>query len=142
MRNMDKWLGTGGMELIGKLGASFETYGVNENNLGWVRGSWVPTELCLNPHKIAQAGVQAVLLDALMNFAVNTSLEGKDHTKATLEMKLELLRPATKGITYNLYGCISHITRQIAFGYAEISDDNANVISKSTGTFLLKRYGG
>jgi uncharacterized protein (TIGR00369 family) len=139
MRNMDKWLGSGGMPLIKLMGASFDSYGLSEKNLGWVKGSWEPTEICLNVSGTVQAGVQAVLLDALMNFAANTSLDGKDRTKATLEMKIDLLRPALKDEKLGLYGCITHLTRQVAFAYSEITNEQNEIISRSTGTFLLKR---
>ena len=35
---MDRWLGDGGMELIGTVGASFDDYGVDGEDLGWVDG--------------------------------------------------------------------------------------------------------
>ena len=35
---MDRWLGDGGMELIGTVGASFDDYGVDGEDLGWVAG--------------------------------------------------------------------------------------------------------
>ncbi len=36
---MDRWLGDGGMELIGTVGGSFDDYGVDGEDLGWVSGS-------------------------------------------------------------------------------------------------------
>ena len=38
---MDRWLGDGGMELIGTVGGSFDDYGVDGEDLGWVGGSFV-----------------------------------------------------------------------------------------------------
>ena len=38
IKDMDRWLGDGGMELIGTVGASFDDYGVDGEDLGWVTG--------------------------------------------------------------------------------------------------------
>src|SRR5688572_31876699 len=39
------------------------------------------------------------MLDAAMNFAVNAGLTGKDRPRATLELKTELMLPASSGST-------------------------------------------
>ena len=38
IKDMDRWLGDGGMELIGTVGGSFDDYGVDGEDLGWVTG--------------------------------------------------------------------------------------------------------
>ncbi len=90
---MDRWLGDGGMALIAAVGAAFDDYGVDGEDLGWASGTFVPTAAACNPHGIVQAGVHGLLLDAAMNFAINAALPGRDRTKATLEMKVETMRP-------------------------------------------------
>ena len=35
-KDMDRWLGDGGMEIIGLVGAGFSGYGVDGEDLGWV----------------------------------------------------------------------------------------------------------
>ena len=104
IKDMDRWLGDGGMELIGTVGAAFVDYGVDGEDLGWVTGTFVPTGLACNPHGIVQAGVHGLLLDAAMNFAINAALGGRDRTRATLEMKVETMRPASVGQPYRLRG--------------------------------------
>ena len=101
IKDMDRWLGDGGMELIGTVGASFDGYGVDGEDLGWVDGarSRRPRSAC-NPHGIVQAGVHGLLLDAAMNFAINAALPGRARTRATLEMKVETMRPAVLGEAY------------------------------------------
>ena len=90
---MDRWLGDGGMPLIEALGCAFTAYGTTTTAGGCTpRGT--PTELACNPHGIVQAGAHSVMLDAAMNFALNASLDGKDRTRATLEMKTESMRAA------------------------------------------------
>jgi uncharacterized protein (TIGR00369 family) len=136
---MDRWLGDGGMAIIGAVGGAFETYGVDGEDLGWVGGTFVPRELACNPHGSVQAGVHALLLDASMNFAINAALTGRDRTQATIEMTTELLRPALLGETYRLRGGVVRLTRQIAYAEATMTGVDDKLISRSTGTFLVQR---
>jgi uncharacterized protein (TIGR00369 family) len=137
---MDRWLGNGGMELIGAVGASFEDYGVDGEDLGWVVGGFVPAQVACNPHGVVQAGVHGLLLDAAMNFAINAALDGRERTRATLEMKVETMRPAVVGETYRLRGEVVRMARQVAYAEATVSDAKDRMISRSTGTFLLHRH--
>jgi uncharacterized protein (TIGR00369 family) len=139
IKDMDRWLGNGGMAIIGAVGASFDAYGVDGEDLGWVEGTFVPAPLAGNPHGIVQAGVHSVLLDAAMNFAINASLAGRDRTRATLELKTETMRPAMVGTTYRLRGEVVRLARQVAYGEATVRDADDQLISRSTGTFLLHR---
>ena len=135
MKNMDRWLGDGGMKIIGAIGGAFEAYGE-----GWVDGSWTPTELACNPHGTVQAGVHSVILDAAMNFAINAGLDGKDRTRATLEMKAETMLPAAAGTRYAVRGDVVRMAKQVAFAEARVTDEaSGKLISRATGTFLLHR---
>ena len=136
---MDRWLGDGGMVLLGEVGASFERYGVDGEDLGWAEGSFAPRELAGNPHGSVQAGVHALLLDAAMNFAINAALRGRDRTEATIEMTTELLRPALVGQHYAWRGEVVRLTRQIAYAEATLRNAEAKIVSRSTGTFLVRR---
>lgn len=136
---MDRWLGDGGMALIGAVGGAFERYGVDGDDLGWVSGSFLPSELACNPHGSVQAGVHALLLDAAMNFAINAALRGRDRTKATIEMSTELLRPALLGERYVLRGNVVRLTRHVGFAEASVTNDEGKLVSRSSGTFLLQR---
>jgi uncharacterized protein (TIGR00369 family) len=136
---MDRWLGDGGMKIIGLVGADFSEYGVDGEDLGWVGASWTPTELACNPHGTAQAGVHSLLLDAAMNFAINAALPGRDRTRGTLEMKTETMRPAGLGKTFKVRGEVVRMARQVAFAEASVRDDSGLLVSRATGTFLLHR---
>jgi len=136
---MDRWLGDGGMPLIGTVGGSFDGYGVDGEDLGWVAGTFTPLGPACNPHGIVQAGVHGLLLDACMNFAINAALPGRDRTKATLEMKVETMRPARLGETYRLRGDVVRMARRVAYGEATVRDADGELISRSTGTFMLDR---
>lgn len=129
------------MAIVAALGGSFESYGVDGEDLGWAGGSFIPSELACNPHGSVQAGVHAVLLDAAMNFAINAALRGRDRTKATIEMTSELMRPAWRDERYELRGEVVRLTRQIAYAEASISNNDGELVSRATGTFLVHREG-
>ena len=136
---MDRWLGDGGMAIIGAVGGSFDAYGVDGEDLGWVSGRFTPTELACNPHGMVQAGVHSVLLDAAMNFAINAALVGRNRTQATIEMTSELLRPAALASCYEVRGEVVRLTRQIAYAEASISSEEGKLVSRASGTFLVHR---
>jgi uncharacterized protein (TIGR00369 family) len=140
-RDMQRWLGDGGMKIIGLVGANFDSYGVDGEDLGWVQADWTPTELACNPHGTAQAGVHSLLLDASMNFAINAALAGRDRTRGTLEMKTETMRPASLGKTFRVRGEVVRMARQVAYAEATVHDSEDLLISRATGTFLLHREG-
>jgi acyl-coenzyme A thioesterase PaaI-like protein len=139
VKDMDRWLGDGGMEVIGLVGATFERYGVDGEDLGWVEASWTPTPLACNPHGIVQAGIHALVLDAAMNFAINAALAGRDRTRGTLEMKTETMRPGRHGEAYAVRGEVVRMARQVAYGEATVRDGDGVLISRTTGTFMLQR---
>jgi len=140
IKDMDRWLGDGGMAVIGLVGASLDDYGVDGEDLGWVAGAWTPTELACNPHGTAQAGIHSLVLDACMNFAINAALAGRDRTRGTLEMKTETMRAAAKGTPYRLRGEVVRMARQVAFAEATVRDGDDRLVSRATGTFMLHRH--
>jgi len=142
VKDMDRWLGDGGMEVIGLVGASFTAYGVDGEDLGWVEATWTPTALACNPHGIVQAGIHSLILDASMNFAINAALAGRDRTRGTLEMKTETMRPAKLGEPVRVRGEVVRMARQVAYAEATTRDDQDRMVSRSTGTFLLHRDAG
>ncbi|HZN15834.1 MAG TPA: PaaI family thioesterase [Acidimicrobiales bacterium] len=131
---MDRWLGDGGMPVIAAIGGNITEYGE-----GWAAAEWVPTEMACNPSDGVQAGVYAVMLDAAMNFAINASLDGKDRTKGTLEMKTDCLKGASKGDTLKVRGQVSRMTKLIAFTEATVHNEKGELICRSTGTFMIHR---
>jgi acyl-coenzyme A thioesterase PaaI-like protein len=140
-KDMDRWLGDGGMPLLGGVGASLDAYGVDGEDLGWVTGSFIPTELACNPHGTVQAGVHATVLDAAMNFAINAAMVGRDRTRGTLELKCETMRAAQLAARYEVRGEVTRMARQVAFAEAALRDESGTLVSRATGTFLLYREG-
>lgn len=141
-KDMDRWLGDGGMPVIDAIGASFDDYGTEgDDRVGWATALWEPTALACNPHGIVQGGVHSVVLDAAMNFAANTGLSGRDRTKATLEMKTELMRPAAVGERLTVRGAVVRMARLVAYAEARVEDAEGRLVSRATGTFLIHREG-
>lgn len=139
-KDMKRWLGDGGMAILGAVGVRFDDFGVeDDDHAGWATAIWEPATLACNPHGTVQAGVHAVVLDAAMNFAVNAGLSGRDRTKATIEMKTETMRPASAGDILAVRGAVVRETRQIAFAEARIESADGKLVSRATGTFLLHR---
>ncbi|MGP0029158.1 MAG: PaaI family thioesterase [Acidimicrobiales bacterium] len=138
-KDMDRWLGDGGMPIIALVGGAFTAYGVDGEDLGWVAGTFTPEELACNPHGVTQAGIHSLLLDAGMNFAINAALPGRDRTRGTLEMKTETMRPARLGEPVTVRGEVVRMARQVAYGEAATRDGQGRLVSRSTGTFLLHR---
>jgi uncharacterized protein (TIGR00369 family) len=138
-KDMDRWLGDGGMPIIEVVGGAFTGYGVDGEDLGWAIGTFTPTDLACNPHGITQAGVHSLLLDACMNFAINAALPGKARTRGTLEMKTETMRPAMKGEPYVMRGEVVRLAKQVAYGEATVRNPDGVLVSRATGTFLLHR---
>jgi uncharacterized protein (TIGR00369 family) len=138
-KDMDRWLGDGGMPIIALVGAALTGYGVDGEDLGWVEGTFSPTDLACNPQGVTQAGIHSLLLDACMNFAINTALPRGARTRGTLEMKTECMRPALKGNEFVLRGEVVRLAKQVAYGEATMRDGERTLISRATGTFLLHR---
>src|SRR4029077_643520 len=141
MKDMDRWLGDGGMAIIGAIGGALETYGMADGGEGWAPGTWLPTAMACNPHGIVQAGVHGVVLDAAMNFAINASLDGRDRTRATLEMKTETMRVANAGDHLAVRGDVVRQAKQVAYAEATVRTSDGELVSRATGTFLLHRDG-
>jgi acyl-coenzyme A thioesterase PaaI-like protein len=54
-------------------------------------------------------------------------------------MTTELLRPALVGEKYALRGEVVRLTRQIAYAEATLVGAEAKLVSRATGTFLVRR---
>lgn len=80
-----------------------------------------------------------MLHDALMNFAINSACFGKDRTRATLEMKTETMKVALVGESFVLHGEVIRMAKQVAYAEGRIVDASGELVSRSTGTFLLQR---
>lgn len=136
MRNLDRWLGDGGMPLLGHLGVDITSYGD-----GWAEAGWVPTADAGNPGGTVQAGVQAVVLDAVMSFAGNAALESGERL-VTLEMKLSTMKAAPVGTAIAVRGEILRRGRRIFYLQGWLRDPaSGDALTHATGTFSLVTKG-
>ena len=130
---MDRSLGDGGMALLANLGVNFERYGE-----GWVEATWVPTPDACNPAGPVHGGVYAVVHDAAMNFATNAALERGDRA-ATISITYSTMRPASAGDSLAVRGEVTRITKQVAYLETTVSNSDGEVVSKASGSFILRR---
>ena len=130
---MDKALGDGGMALLGQLGVDFLRYGE-----GWVEAAWTPTESACNPVGGVHGGVYAVVHDAAMNFATNSALE-RGESGATISITYATMRGAKAGDDLRVRGEVVRLARQIAYLETTITNAEDQVVSKASGTFILRR---
>lgn len=132
-RKMDKWLGHGGMEILGELGVDLTDYGE-----GWVEGTWTPTPKACNPNGPVQGGISATVADAAMVFAVLAAMERGENC-TLLEMKTSYYRGAIQGDKLRIRGEVVRMSRTVAFCRALIMHHNGDVAVEATGTTLLRR---
>lgn len=138
-KDMDRWLGDGGMPLLPAVGAGIARYGVEDDGTSWAEADWSPTPLSANPHGVVQGGVQTVLLDAVMNFALNAGFAGRDRTRGTLELKTEYLRAATTDMRLVVRGTAVRVAKQVAWAEGRLLAEDGTLLSRATGTWLLHR---
>ena len=134
-RNLDQALGDGGMPLLTQLGLSFEHYGD-----GWAEATWTPTALACNPLGTVHGGVYGVVHDAAMNFAASRALERGDRV-ATLDISYQTMRASEAGQALLVRGEVVRLTGSVAYLEANVHDRDRALVSRATGTFLVRRRG-
>lgn len=132
MRDMDRWLGDGGMPLIADLGGAFTAYGA-----GWAEATWEPAPAGCNPGGTVQAGVYSVMLDAAMSFALSAALDPGEYG-TTLELKVSTMRAARAGDHLTVRGEVLRLGGRVAYlqAFVRAGDD---AVAHATGTFLVAR---
>lgn len=131
---MDKWLGDGGMAILGDVGVAFTGYDETSSS-----GTWTPTERACNPGGAVHGGVVSMVVDAIMNFALAAATDKGDRA-VTLEIKTSFLRAASQDDTLAFRGDVTRLTRSTAFARATITDAASNVVAEGSGTFAVKRH--
>jgi molybdopterin converting factor subunit 1 len=126
------------MELVGnhvpKPPAYAELLGVRPLHAepGHVRFEFHASEQFLNPAGVIQGGFLTVMLDETMGPAALSAL-GPGHMVPTLELKVSFLRPGRVGRLV-ADARVVHKARSVIFLEAELTDDEGNVIARSTAT--------
>jgi uncharacterized protein (TIGR00369 family) len=130
---MDRWLGDGGMPLLGQLGVDFQRYGE-----GFAEATWTPTPLACNPIGGVHGGVYGVVFDAAMNFAVNSALERGDRG-ATLDVSYQIVRAPEAGAALAVRADVVRAARAVAFLEARITDGDGEVVARAAATWSIRR---
>lgn len=99
---------------------------------GWVRLRWHPTEACCHSGTIVQGGFVTSMLDAAMAYAIIARV-GAGMMAPTLELKVSFLRVCNPGLHYS-EGSVVHRTRSVAFAEAQLVDAHGNPIARASAT--------
>lgn len=89
----------------------------------------------LNTMGRLHGGVLCTIADTAMGIAHACSLP-ESMTSATVEMKINFLRPAASGMKLLADGKVIHMGRTIGMCECDITDEHGNLIAKANGTFM------
>jgi len=95
----------------------------------------------LNSWAMAHGGVLMSMLDVVMAVAGRTLLPEAEGGM-TIEMQTTFLQPAAEKSRLTATGHAYHRSNSMAFCEAEIRDQDARLIAKSTGIFKYRKAGG
>lgn len=88
---------------------------------------------------VIHGGAVSALMDTTGGASVISADDGVLAT-ATLDLRIDYMRPATPGQAITAHGVCHHITRLLAFVRITATDeDTANPVASATGTFTVER---
>lgn len=99
---------------------------------GWARMRWRPTEACCHSGTIVQGGFVTSMLDAATAYAIIARV-GTGMMTPTLELKVSFFRVCTPGLYYS-EGTVVHLTRSVAFAEAQLVDARGSPIARASVT--------
>ena len=99
---------------------------------GWARLRWRPTEACCHSGTIVQGGFVASMLDAAMAYAIIARV-GTSMMAPTLDLSVSFFRICNPGLHHS-EGSVVHCTRSVAFAEARLTDANGTPIARATAT--------
>jgi len=93
------------------------------------------TDELINYYGNVHGGAIASLMDTCIGVAINQQVP-IEQGSSTVEMKLNYIRPASKGILHG-QASVVHKGRNIVVAYGEIMDDAGAIVAFGTATFML-----
>lgn len=93
-------------------------------------------EHLLQTSKFVHGGIFAVLIDAVLGTAVR-SLLPRDVSAVTVELNVNLIRPAGEGILY-ARGRVVHPGSTLLVGSADIESEEGKLLATGRATFFVK----
>ncbi len=99
---------------------------------GWARLRWQPTEACCHSGTIVQGGFVTSMLDAAMAHAITARI-GTGMMAPTLDLNVSFFRICSPGLHYS-EGRVVHCTRSVAFAEALLTDANGTPIARAAAT--------
>lgn len=116
---------------------------VGINNIGFVGDNYVlELDVALihhNPAGIVHGGVLCTLLDTVMAKAFFEGLPKGKRSGATLEMKINFLRPTVTG-KLTAFGIVINATRCTAFIEGYVLNEEGKLVAKATSTMILSAH--
>ncbi len=121
------------------IGTQYHAHGTREGGIGWVELALPYDEKLVADRKTAiiASGPIFTMMDMATTIAIWMTT-GKFQPQATLDMRIDYLRPATPGTTVIGRGECYHLTKSIAFvrGIAYEGDENKPV-AHAAGTYFF-----
>src|SRR5665213_1039352 len=98
-------------------------------------------ERFLNPAGIVQGGFLSAMMDSAMGASAVLSVAGQKVYVANTEMKSSFLRPARNGDVLTCTASVLKPGTVVAFLQARILDEQGNLVSTASSTYLIKERG-
>ena len=90
---------------------------------------------------VVQGGLITTLADSSIAHAALAALDGPAQGSTTLELKINFIRPATRG-PFTSRARLIHLGRRTAVGEAEITDEHGRLVAKCMASLLLVTRSG
>ena len=98
-------------------------------------------ERFLNPAGIVQGGFLSAMMDSAMGASAVLSVKDRKVFVANTEMKSSFLRPARNGDVLTCTATVLKPGTVVAFLQARILDEQGNLVSTASSTYLIKERG-